>query len=1212
MDESLLATSVNSTEVKDEEEEDDFFNWSGAPDSNLLEETKSEDTTTNVDEIDDGILNNKSESRLIAEQSDAENYNKNALEGKFDTKKHFWFTNIEYAPEHVRGKRSWRGSGGDFLRFIDRAGITFAQQFVNTLQDVGRQDMPAYMSELLTGDVISSTKLSASAIQKALKNRSLYTLFNELGFTKEGSDNRMSMADAIFSTGKVNNFERFDQLTGGERLQGKHYGLFGMPSLVEMSGGFPERNTGRPVADFTTNLFGDATPFFATTAAIMSSPTPMDDVALVGNTYRTIKASNPAIRNMVGFLSKRTPNLLKRFTKWGVKQAVGGSRAGFVAESFIGNPYETGMDDILPDYFKSVNKADDSFIEAKMKSLIVTEIFLAPLLGIGFGGVGKTVGGTIGAGYKGVVKPAFNFVNPFDKNGTVKAFMSPAELGDRASAQFAETQKKVNSFKGKNRFDLAYKSVKAQVEEISDDVEKMLLEPAVDYVMNTSLVKKVTEEMGFVYKSIDENAAKINDLKVKHQSKTVDDLVIENQERLITEQQNLNLRKDAVRDEVRKKNVEGRAKTEQFTKDQQEIKKLEDEIKRLEAQNEEYKKEMIKRVEKAAKSEKELQEAMIVNNQVRPRETIQKYEAIGVSAANKPSSVLQIQRIDPDDIEVRADIFQVKESGKFNKNGVSGSLADEKEFDGRFAGVLSVWKDTAGELGTPDKVYVIDGHNRLDLAKRSGVKEVNVQVIQAPNKDEAIVEAALININSHNYSQKGAIAPIDVAKIIKSNGAQKLANSGMNVNQRLIKEGMRLARLPQFMFDKLMGGTLSMDKAIAYGSQPLDPVVIGDVFQSLEKERPSILMIQVTMKLAGTAETAVEQGTITGMGAFMQSSNFKQLRAIRVAIEKNIKDSIKNLKTVSTEKAAKNIESKVKGNKIKYDENRKVLEEALFMVDKLDAAAMSGGRVQKIIKELAAQVKGSNANKLVKDNIDRIKEAIELDDAPLLDMDEGIRMMQEADRVKNKKLEALENEDETLKLTEDEAKIIKEDVSIKESLKDVDEDNQANIFDQLQTKGRVTNNPSAIKGEALPLNVTNPAARVFPDIFEGNDREVLEYATDKATRFQGMKMKKDSVARYEKMSNFELEEAITRTKRYLLTDRQLANAIKKDKAYDIEEAKWKKMNDELQDFWRRYNKAKAGYNGLTINGKPASEKAVDNFIDEVLAQEKKISKARRC
>ena len=101
------------------------------------------------------------------------------------------------------------------------------------------------------------------------------------------------------------------------------------------------------------------------------------------------------------------------------------------------------------------------------------------------------------------------------------------------------------------------------------------------------------------------------------------------------------------------------------------------------------------------------------------------------------------------------------------------------------------------------------------------------------------------------------------------------------------------------------------------------------------------------------------------------------------------------------------------------------------MVDKLDAAAMSGGRVQKIIKELAAQVKGNNANKLVKDNIDRIKEAIELDDAPLLDMDEGVRMMQEADRVKNKKLAALENEDQTLKLTEDESKIIKEEVSIK-------------------------------------------------------------------------------------------------------------------------------------------------------------------------------------
>ena len=67
MDESLLATSVNPTEVKEEEEEeDDFFNWSGTPDSNLIEETEAvKPIINNTDEIDDGRLNDKSEARLI-------------------------------------------------------------------------------------------------------------------------------------------------------------------------------------------------------------------------------------------------------------------------------------------------------------------------------------------------------------------------------------------------------------------------------------------------------------------------------------------------------------------------------------------------------------------------------------------------------------------------------------------------------------------------------------------------------------------------------------------------------------------------------------------------------------------------------------------------------------------------------------------------------------------------------------------------------------------------------------------------------------------------------------------------------------------------------------------------------------------------------------------------------------------------------------------
>tara|TARA_B100000459_G_scaffold49739_1_gene26396 strand:+ start:12577 stop:21672 length:9096 start_codon:yes stop_codon:yes gene_type:complete len=1190
MDETQLVTSVDQ-DIEEEKEEDsgfDLMNLIKSEDSNIdFGEDTSEEESADGNEIDSGALNDKSESRIIAEVSDAENYNLNALKGKFDTKKHFWFTNIEYAPEHVRGKRSFRGSAGDALRFIDRAGITFAQGLVDTLQDIGRQDMPAYMAELITGDVVGATTLGGKAIQKAIKNKSLYTLFNELGFTKEGGENRMSVLDATASTfGNVNNFEQFDALSGYDRLNGKRYGLFGLPSLVEMSGGFPERDTGRPVADFTTNLFGDSLPFFATTAAIMSSPTPMDDVALVGNTYRSIKASSPAFRVMVNFINKRSPAFLTKSAKFVLKNSVSGARAGAVAETALGNPYENIMDDFLPDYFKSSNKGDDSFIEAKMKSLVVTEVFLAPLIGVGFSTGGKVIG-------DGFLKPLAKFANPYDAKGTAKAFLSPDELGDLATGKFAETQKRSNSFKGKNRFELSYKFLKSQLEDLTDDVEKMLIDPAVEYIVDSSFVKKIAQEMGLTYKEIDDNTLKINNLK--NNSKTPEQLKLEVQQKQIQDNNVIEGKKQEIIEETREKNRKGRQRNQAFIDNQESIKKLEQRNKELESQNERYKEELLKRNDKAAKSEKKLQEAMIVNNQVRPQENIQKFESLGISAANKPKSVMQIQKLNVEDIEVRPDIFQVKESGQFNVNGVSGSLADEKAFDGRFAGVVSVWKDVSGELGEPNKIYVIDGHNRIDLAKRSGIKEVNTQIIQAPTVDDAVIEAAMININSFNYSQKGAIAPIDVAKILKRSGAERLAKSGLNVNQRIIKEGMRLARLPQFMFDKLMGGTLSMDKGLAYGSQPVDQIIIGDVFKSLEKERPSLLTIEVTMKMANTAEVATEQGTITGLGDFMKSSNFKQLRAIRVAIEKNIKDSIKELKSISTKKAADAIETKVKGNKIKYEQNREVLEDALFMVDKFDAAASSGGRVNEIINELAAQVKGSNANKLVKDNIDRVKDAIQLDDAPLLDMDEGTRIMQQVADQQKRDIKKLENQDSSVKLTEEDAAVLKEDPEVKSALEGVDDDNQQNIFEQLQAKGKVTNNPSPIDGEALPVLITNPAARVFPDYFLESDQKLLDYAFTNPNQFTG----KNKTKAYLKFSNSELTEAVSRTKRFLLTERQIKNIAAKAKKFEAEQAKLDKLEKEINDYWEAAKKN---------NQETVDEKFIDKKINEKLAQEEKVGK----
>ena len=178
---------------------------------------------------------------------------------------------------------------------------------------------------------------------------------------------------------------------------------------------------------------------------------------------------------------------------------------------------------------------------------------------------------------------------------------------------------------------------------------------------------------------------------------------------------------------------------------------------------------------------------------------------------------MQISSMRPDDIVIRPDVFQVKESGRANPRGVSGSLADETQYDPKFAGLISVWTDEMGELGPAGRVYVIDGHNRIDLAKRSNVDTVNVQMIRAQNVEDAKAEAAIININQLNFTQQGAIAPIDAAKVIKARGIRPLIEMGMNPRNKMVIQGLQLARLPDFMFTKLIGGQIGLEKALAYG-----------------------------------------------------------------------------------------------------------------------------------------------------------------------------------------------------------------------------------------------------------------------------------------------------------------------------------------------------------------------------------------------------------
>ena len=1110
--------------------------------------------------IDASELNEKSEETLIQEETNRESYIKAIEEGKgeIDTKTRSTIGfGLEYAPEELRGQMHWRNSIGDALRLIDRAGIGFAQNLFNTTENLMRADMPASLAELLTGDFVSSTKMLLKATKEGIKERSFAEFFEELGYG-EFSENKMSFRDASLSTdGQVNNFKMFDAISAEDQAKGVDYGLFGLPSLTELSGGYPERDTGRWFADGVTNFLGDSLPFFTVAAAAMAEPTPSAEVVIASKTLAKLKATSPAFRSFYNLVSRqiltgKVGTTTKLVTKFIAKESIKGAGASAIAEFAVGNPYRDGLevlDAVLPDWLDYSTRVEDGYFSAKIKSMIVSELFLGPLFGTGVGVLGKST--------KGFREPVITAFSRRFKDGDKQAF------NDLATQTIEGIQRTANKFRGKNRFNIQYNYLKEQFKPYVDEAEGDMVEATVNYIFDTTMVRKVLESMDLTYKTLDQVNKEIENIKVTDTK--VDNIKVDSP--AVTRDTQLNLEKDKIRDQVRKDNVEGREKTtiyEELQNEKQKNEKLQAALQKkeeLEKELERKKNAFTKTIRNSADSEKKLTEKVIINANIRPSEDITAATKVGIGAGANAKSPLQITSMNPNDIVIRPDVFQIKESGKFNPKGVSGSLADETEFDPRFADVISVWKDESGELGVRGQVYVIDGHNRIDLAKRSNMNEVNVQIINALDVEDAKAEAAIINVNKLNYSQQGAIAPIDVAKVIKNRGIEPLLRMGMNPKRKIVMQGRQLARLPDFMFTKLIAGEIGLEKGLAYGSQKISPTAIGDVFKAIDKSKPSLDTIREAVLMAREAvevQPSGGQALLPTFGEYFKETNTKQLLAIRSQIRTQLRKKLTTLRNVGTLDKKAGVET-VAGNKINLENTQDALQDASRAVDLFDAVAASGGETTQIIKELADQlkIKGKTANKLVNDNLDRIQDAMQLESTPLFKGSELVDISQQIDKETSDQLEGLVQEKNTVTYNDKEIEGLRNEPKFKEVIESVDENQQESILDQLKTKGKVTNNPSSISGTAIPPLVSNPKARVFPHLFE-ETLDVKPRDSILAERLQS----KETVGQ---LSNFELEDAVRKTEKYYLTNKQIKNIQAKRSKFEKAEAIEKELDRQIDD-----------------------------------------------
>ena len=342
-----------------------------------------------------------------------------------------------------------------------------------------------------------------------------------------------------------------------------------------------------------------------------------------------------------------------------------------------------------------------------------------------------------------------------------------------------------------------------------------------------------------------------------------------------------------------------------------------------------------------------------------------------------PPAYEQVGTIETSLVATAPKALQYKAEGRLSTTGRTGSLAEEEAYLSQYAGVITVWRDVEGELGAPGQLYVVNGHNRLDLANRFGAQFINVQYIEAPTSADARVVGALQNIKD----EKGTA--IDAAKVFRDTGMtpDDMRIQGVTLSGKLSSEGLAMSRLPQWLFDKAAMGELSTPRAVALGSAAdVDEAIISDVAKQAIKGNWAPEKIAQAMQEAKFADTSAGGGGgIPGLEEMFKTTNVVDLIDIRTAAFTQLSAEMRALAAASKSKNTSYLEGA--GNVIDVEGSQAARRTAAEAVAVFNRVAGYEGPVRAILNELAAQMpKGAGRNKaatnLVQFNLQRLRDAI--------------------------------------------------------------------------------------------------------------------------------------------------------------------------------------------------------------------------------------------
>jgi GGDEF domain-containing protein len=318
------------------------------------------------------------------------------------------------------------------------------------------------------------------------------------------------------------------------------------------------------------------------------------------------------------------------------------------------------------------------------------------------------------------------------------------------------------------------------------------------------------------------------------------------------------------------------------------------------------------------------------------------------------------------DLKVAPSKFQYKLST--DAQGTSTLLKNTRVWNPDLAGIVSVWRDPNDGI-----TYVVNGHHRLELAKRTGQGNVTVRHIIAKDATTARAIGAMQNI------AEGRGTAIDAAKFFRDTGTtpEHLEAKGVSLGEATARDGLALSRLDTPIFQRAVSGDLRVGRAVAIGQSTGDPAEQKAILGLVErKERTGYKVSDDTLAELVRLVKDSEQRTETTADLFGTQEINRSLALEKAEISAYIKQQLSRDKRlfgfVAKETRAQELARA--GNKINVEESGRISTEAAQAEEVYNKLSERGGPIASILDESARRLAdGENAATVKADAYQRVR-----------------------------------------------------------------------------------------------------------------------------------------------------------------------------------------------------------------------------------------------